>query len=114
LTPAEIIAGLESKNRALTAKNDEYPDLVEKRAQAERNYNLALSEQTLKAALAGEKVTLISTIVNGEPFVSKLKMEFEIAKGVEKANQTSIRILTSQIDTYRSLLSWLKAEMGRT
>ena len=40
MTPAEIIAGLESKNRALTAKNDEYPDLVEKRAQIERNYNM--------------------------------------------------------------------------
>ena len=111
MTPSDIIAGLESKNRALTAKNDEFSTLVENRARAERDYNMALSEKLLKAALAGEKMSIIKDVVNGEPLVTKLKMEFEIAKGVERANQQSIKILIGQIDTYRSLLSWLKAEM---
>jgi hypothetical protein len=114
LTPAEIIAGLESKNRALTAKNDEYPGLVEKRAEAERAYNIAAAEKTMRLKMDGDPIGLISFKVAGDAFVSELKLKYEIAKGVEKANQTSIRILTSQIDTYRSLLSWLKAEMGRT
>jgi hypothetical protein len=111
LVPADIIAGLEAKNHALTAKNDEYPDLVEKRARAERDYNLALSEKLLKAALAGEKMAIIKDVANGDPVVTKLKMDLEICKGVERANQQSIKILIGQIDTYRSLLSWLKAEM---
>ena len=111
MTPADIIAGLEKKNRALTVKNDESGDIVETRAQAERDYNTATSEKTIEAALAGESVTLIKTIVAGNPTVAKLKMEFEIIKGIEKAHWKQIDILMSQIDTYRSLLSWLKAEM---
>ena len=111
MTPSEIIKGLEKKNRALTAKNDESEGIIEARAQAEKDYNMANSEKTIEAALAGEKVTLIKTIVDGNPSVARLKMEFEIKKGVEKAHWKSIDILISQIDTYRSLLSWLKAEM---
>ena len=111
MTPTEIMRGLEKKNRALTAKNDEYIDLVEDRAQKERDYNVAASELALKYKIAGHPVSLIDKLVAGDAVVSKVKMDFEVAKGVEKANQTSIRILTSQIDTYRSLLSWLKAEM---
>jgi len=111
MTPADIIAGLEKKNRALTVKNDESGDIVETRAQAERDYNTATSEKTIEAALAGESVTLIKTIVAGNPTVAKLRMEFEIIKGIEKAHWKQIDILMSQIDTYRSLLSWLKAEM---
>ena len=109
MTPAEIIAGLETKNRALTAKNDEYIELVEIRALSERNLSLAITECTLKYKLDKHPVTLIDKLVAGD--TAKLKMDFEIAKGVERACLQSIKILTSQIDTYRSLLSWLKAEM---
>jgi hypothetical protein len=109
MTPAEIIAGLEKKNRALTAKNDEYIELVEIRALAERNLSLAITQYTLEYKLEKHPVTLIDKLVAGD--TAKLKMDYEVAKGVEKSCLQSISILKSQIDTYRSLLSWLKAEM---
>ena len=114
MTPSDIMKGLELKNRALTSHNDEYISLVEDQAQKERTYNMAVAENTTKLLLDGEKVTVVKILVDGDRAISKLKMEWQVSVGVTKANQKSIAILISQIDTYRSLLSWLKAELGRS
>lgn len=111
MTPAAIMNGLSEKNRMLTQKNDEYINLVEDRAQAERAFNMAAAEKTLEYKAEGHSITLIDKLVKGDKSVSKLKFEFEVKLGIEKACLEVIKNLRSQIDTYRSLLSWLKAEM---
>ncbi|OEU68437.1 MAG: hypothetical protein BBJ57_02410 [Desulfobacterales bacterium PC51MH44] len=111
MTPGEIMAGLSEKNRMLSAKNDEYIELIEKRAQAERLYNIAVAEKTIALKLDGNPATLIDKLVKGDKTVSKLKYEFDVCQGVEKACLNVIHNLRSAIDTYRSLLSWLKAEL---
>ncbi|GAJ16990.1 unnamed protein product, partial [marine sediment metagenome] len=42
MNPGEIMAGLQDKNRKLTAKNDEYIDLPETAALKERDYQMGL------------------------------------------------------------------------
>jgi len=111
MTPAEIINGLAAKNRLLTAKNDEYIELAEKKAQAERDYNIEVRTKTLMCRSDGDPVTVISTLVKGDQVVAKLKFDLDVATAVERACLESIKDLRSQIDTYRSLLSWLKAEL---
>jgi len=111
LTPAEIMDGMKKKNLMLTQKNDEYLDLVEKRAQAERAYAIAVAEKTIQLKTEGYSITLINTLVRGDKTVAKLKYEYDVAEGVEKACLNVIKNLRSAIDTYRSLLAWLKAEM---
>ena len=110
MTPGEIMNGLKEKNRMLSAKNDEYIDLAEISAQKERDYQQALSKQILSLKADGIPVTIIKDIARGV-HVADLKFEWTVAAAVTRACLNAITILTSQIDTYRSLLSWLKAEM---
>ena len=111
MTPPEIMNGLKAKNRLLTAKNDDYIELAEKKAQAERDYNVEVRKQTMTYRSAGEPVTVIPTLVKGDDTVAKLKFDLDVATAVERACLESIKDIRSQIDTYRSLLSWLKAEL---
>ena len=111
MTPADIMAGLTKQNRLLTSKNDDYQLLVDKRAVAERNYNMAVAEMTIKLRLSDTPVTVIDKMVKGDSGVSKLKYDYDVSQGVEKACLLSIKAAMSAIDTYRSLLSWLKAEL---
>ena len=110
MTPAEIMAGMAEKNRMLTSKNDEYVDLAEIAAQKERDYQIALSQRIVDLRAKDTPVTILKDIAKGGG-VAKLKFEMDMANAVAKACLNSIKILTSQIDTYRSLLSWLKAEL---
>ena len=111
MTPAAIMNGLADKNRLLTAKNQEYIDLAEKKAQAERDYNIKVRVETMDLRSSGEPVTIIPTLVKGVVIVANLKFDLDVASAVERACLESIKDLRSQIDTYRSLLSWLKAEL---
>jgi hypothetical protein len=111
LTPNQIIAGMAEKNQMLTAKNEEYKTLVEKRADALYNYRVAVGKRVLELRIDGHSVSLVETLVRGDPICADLKRKYEIAKGIERANLESIKDLRSAIDTYRSLLAWQKAEM---
>jgi len=104
------MAGMAQKNLMLSQKNDEYLDLVEKRAQAERAYNIAVAEKTIQLKTEGHSITLINTLVKGDKTVAKLKYEYDVAEGIEKACLNVLRNLRTAVDTYRSLLAWLKAE----
>ena len=111
MNPAEIMQGLASKNRMLTQKNEEYLELAEKRAQAERDYKIAFAHKLLDLKSHGESVTMSKDIASGDKIVAKLKFEADVALAVERACLEKIKDLRSQVDTYRSLLSWLKAEL---
>ena len=113
MTPAQIMSILETKNRMLTQKNDEYPELAEKRAEAERDYKIMVREQILRHKSDGHPATLILKLVDGQKAVAELKFKMDVAEAMVKANIESTRSIVNQIDTARSLLSWLKAEMGR-
>ena len=112
ISPQQIIDGMADKNRMLTQKNDEYIELSEKRAQAERAYSMAVAKETLKQKAEGQSITIIDKVVKGN--VADLKYELDVAEGVLKACLNSIKAITIGIDTYRSLLAWQKAELLRT
>ena len=111
MNPAEIMNGMAAKNRMLTQKNEEYLTLVEKRAQAERAYNIALAHKTIELKTEGNSITLINTLVKGDRVVADLKYTLDVAYGIEKACLESIKDIRTQVDTYRSLLTWLRAEL---
>ena len=111
MTPQEIMDGLQAKNRLLTQKNEEYITLVEKRAQAERKYNLAVACKTLDFKAEGNSISLIDKLVKGHKVVLDRKLNYDIAVGVERACLESIKDIREAIGSYRSLLTWLRAEM---
>lgn len=109
LSPAELMHGMSEKNRLLTQKNEEYIKLVEKRAQAELSYNKAYANAIAKRRIDGDPTTIIKELAKGD--VSHFSFDLAIADGVMKACLESIKDIRTAIDSYRSLLVWLRAEM---
>jgi len=113
LTPQEIMDGMANKNRLLTAKNQEYIELTEKYANAKQKYNMAYATEVTKHRIEGTPITVIKDLVKGDKFVAEIGYEMDIAEGVLKACKESMADIRAALDSYRSLLAWLKAEMMR-
>ena len=114
LTPQEIINGMTEKNRLLTAKNDEYVVLTERFAEAKRQYHISYAKKVLELKEGGNPITIIKEIVNGDRAVAGLRYTMDVADGIMRASKESMADTRSALDSYRSLLAWLKAEMLRT
>jgi hypothetical protein len=108
ITVSEIEHGIRAKNVMLNEKNVEYTTLVESRSQAKRNWKIAYVKKGLE--LTDVPVTVRKSHVEGDREVSKLEMQYEISLGIERACLESMKDLRSQIDAYRSFLSWKKSE----
>jgi len=111
MNPQGIMDGLQKKNRQLTMKNDELADLYVKQAEAERNYNIEYANKVTQLRIDGEAATLAKDLAKGDKVIADLFYKMRIAEGVLSACREKIKDLRSAIDTYRSLLSWLKAEL---
>jgi len=114
MTPDEIMRGMSQKNLLLQAKNEELLKLSESKAQAERTYNIAVATEVLHLKSEGTAATLIGTLVKGSATVADLKYKLDIADGVLRACQESLRDVRTAIDCYRSILSWMKEELQKS
>ena len=97
------------KLQELEKKDDEKVDLSTAVAKAEETYLIAREKATAKLRIEGVPATLIKDTVKGQ--TAKQKFEFEVAKGVLKAHEGSLKVMYSKIDYLRSLLSSAKSEM---
>ena len=102
---------MQSKNRLLTAKNDEYIELSEKYAEAKRKYNIAYATEVTKLRIEGTPITVIKDLVKGDKFVADIGYKMDIAEGILKACKESMADIRAALDSYRSLLTWLRAEL---
>ena len=107
ITISEIEHGIREKNVILNSKNKEYVELVEKRAQAKRDWRMAYAKKIMEL---DDAITIRRQLVEGDKEVSKLEMKYEIALGIEKACWDSKKDLRLQIESYRTMLSWKKSE----
>ena len=113
MTPDNIMNGMQEKNRLLTAKTDEYIILSERAAQANRDYNTALAKKMLELRIDSQPTTLIPVLAKGDKAVSELKYQLDVAEGIVNACRESIKDIRSAIDSYRSILTWKRAEYER-
>ena len=111
-SPAEYVQIVERLCRTLTQKNDEYGTLADTRALAEKEYKMAVREQVLRHKSDGHPATLIPKLVEGHKLVAELKFKMDVADALVRANIESCRSAVNQIDAARSILSWLKQELG--
>jgi len=109
-----LMDGLYAKNILLQEKTEEYLKLTEKRADAERNYHIAAAKLILVLKDAGNSITLIRDLVKGDVKVAGLKYELDVAEGISRACTESMKDIRTAIDSYRSILSWKKAEFEKT
>ncbi|MBW2645075.1 MAG: hypothetical protein JRE23_02650 [Deltaproteobacteria bacterium] len=112
--PQAIINGMTAKNLLLQEQNRELLKLSEAKAQAERTYNIAVATEVLRLKSEGNPVTLIPTLVKGTTTVADLKLKLDIATGVLRACEESLRDIRTAIDCYRSILSWMKEELVKS
>ena len=103
--------GLQARNRELTIKNDELARLSEDAAGKKRDYLIAMSGEKTRLKLLGESVTLIRDMVKGKKPIADLQYQWDVAEGVLFACRERIKDLRESIGTYRSLLTWLRAEL---
>ena len=85
MNPGQRMQMLDDKKRMLSAKNDEYKDLIEKRATAEYEYNVAFAEQLLSERVDGTPITVARELARGTKHVAKLKIALEVCIGIERA-----------------------------
>jgi hypothetical protein len=111
MTPSEIIKGLQQKNIELTTKNDELIRLTEDAASKKRDYLIANAQKITVLKLAGSSITLIRDLVKGDKAVADLQYKWDIAEGVLMACRERIKDLRESIGTYRSILTWMRAEL---
>ena len=111
MTPQEIMDGMASKNRMLTQKNKEYLDLSEKWAQSKREYRKAIAKEILKLKSEGTAISIIKTVAQGSKIVADFEFQMLVAEAVKNACLDAIKDIRIALESYRSLLSWLKSEM---
>ncbi len=111
MTPQQIMDLMRKKNQELSSKNEDYIKLNEKMAKAEMEYNIAYAEKILHLKMDGEPVTTAKDLAKGDKVVAKLRYAFVGAEGAYNACRESIKDLRGALESARSILSWLKAEM---
>jgi beta-xylosidase len=113
MNPGQRMEMLDDKKRLLQAKNDEYKELVFTRATAEYQYNVAFATQLVAERLDGTPITIAKELTKGNRAVAKLKMDYEVQMGIERACLESMRDIREAIGADRSILTWLREEKGQ-
>ena len=111
--PTSLLRGIQKKNLMLTQKNDEYLSLMEKRAQAERDYKIVFAK-TVLLLKSEHPATLLIKIVDGDSTVADLKFKLDVADAVVRACRESMDDIRTAIDSYRSALTWKREELHRS
>jgi len=112
MNPQNELDGMQIKCRLLDTMNDEYKLLLDKLADTKLTYDEAYTIALSKERINGTAMSIIKEEAKGK--VLKLHYEVIIAEAGVKANREAMANIRSQIDSYRSRLAWLKAEMFRT
>ena len=110
LYPPEIVRAIQKDLGLLELKTKEFESLITKKAEAEMAYSVELGRQIILNK-SEHPATLLIKIISGMHSVASLKFKLDVADGVMKACNESIRNLRTSIDAGRSILSQKKEEM---
>ncbi len=100
------------QNKRLTAKLIEQRGLVEKAAETERQYRIALAVETLEQKRLGTPATISKDVVRGTKYIADLKFERDVARGICDACKEAIRAIRGAMSGIQSLVSVEKAKMN--
>ena len=107
----ELEKELMEKNKWLFMKLTEQKTLIEKAAQSEYEYRVALASKMMQLKAEGTPVTIIGDLSRGDKAVAKLKLERDIAEGISDACKQSIYAIQAAMSGIQSLISTRKEEM---
>ncbi|GAA0115708.1 hypothetical protein [Clostridium senegalense] len=110
MNPIEIIKKLEDAMRALQHGNTELKRLAINKAKAERDYKIALNKKILRLKADKYPATLIMEVSRGDEEVAQLRLQRDIAESSYFVCLDALNNLRLEIETLRSMLTWLRAE----
>lgn len=114
MTPGEIIEKLNIAQLALTKGNIEQKTLALKKAEAEKNYRIAKAKKLLELKVQKIPSTLIQDLVKGDEIIAQLGLEKDIAESAYYTAISAMENLRLEIETLRSMLTWLRTELKNT
>ena len=108
--PAEVIEKIENSIKALELSNSELQTIGLEKSKADSNYKIAYKKELMKEKLNNTPIGIIKEIVSGKEDIAELKLKKDIAEVSYNTCLSSIANIRIQIETYRSILAWLRAE----
>ena len=104
----QIMRGIEETVKKLALKSNEYPELLAKVAEAEKDYKIQRAKRTLELKSQGVQATLIPMQVEGDPVVAELKFNHDVADAIAKGCKSAMSAMDTAIVSYECLLSFEK------
>jgi hypothetical protein len=114
MTPGEIMDKITACQQALTRGNIELKTLGLKKAEAERNYRIALSKKLFILRTDKYPVAIIQDIAKGTDEISTLRLQRDIAEVNYNVCIEAMRNLRLELEAYRSFLTWERVELKNT
>ena len=108
----ELEKELFKKDAWLFAKLTEQKSLIQKAAQTEEVYRVALATKMLLLKTEGCQATLIPDLARGDKATAKLKLERDIAEGIVDVCRQSIYAIQTSMSGLQSLIAARRAEMS--
>lgn len=114
MTPHELMERLERLLQDLSQLNDEYKEKQIAFVQKDNTYKLEKSKQYLINKASMGKATINEIEAKTFIDVQNFKIDADIAEAELKATKERLDAIKIEIDTVRSMLSYLKSEFERT
>lgn len=110
MQPAEIVDKLSTATMLLQESMLELKKLSVVMAETKRIYAIALNKEILRLRTQGVPVTIMLQMAKGDEEVAQKRFDKDIAESSYFCCRDGIDNLKAEIDTLRSLLSFMKIE----
>ena len=111
MNPQQILEQMEMTRQAIIRGNTQLKTLAIKKAEAERNYRVAVRKEILNLRLEKIPTTIINDLVRGNKEVAELRLKRDIAESDYYTCISAIENLRLDIEVLRSKLTWLRVEL---
>lgn len=111
MNPMEIIDKINVAMLALQNGNTQLKILSLEKAKAEKNYKVALSKKILQLKTEKTPATLIQSLSKGDEVVAELRLKRDIAESSYYVAIDALNNIRLEIETLRSMLTWLRTEL---
>lgn len=110
MQPSEVVDKLNMAMLLLQEGNLELKQLAITMAESKKEYAIALNKEILRLRSEGIPVTIMLQIAKGDEYVAQKRFDKDIAECSYFICKDGIDNLKAEIDTLRSLLSFMKIE----
>ena len=114
MNPQQIMEQIEKTKNELSKLNDNLKNFGIQKEKTERIYRIELRKKLLQLRIEKIPSSIIQDIAKGDEKISKLRMERGLAENNYYTCQEALRTKRLEMEILRSLLTWLRVELGNS